>query len=191
MQTLESISKRYQINEYGEAYYTVELTDLMTGATDAFIEFGSLRDIVNTMDASIFSAFGDDADPTQYRATISHGTTELVIMPTCAGPDEAIITAPQAPAYTYEIREVDALPEYDDPDDPEEAPAWIWNTSYHLGSFTTTGDPARAFRRALNRLGVTFYKGKTVTEYDGDVYEIVDRKTREPLFAAIPTAQED
>jgi hypothetical protein len=82
----------------------------------------------------------------------------------------------------YEIREIDAWM-YDD--------SWTYNTSYRLGSFTTTGDPARAFRRALKRLGVTFYKGKTVTEYDGDVYEIVDRKTREPLFAAIPTAQED
>jgi hypothetical protein len=177
MQTLESISKRYQINEHGEAYYTVELTDLMTGATDTALEFGSLRDIVNAVDASIFNAFGDDADPAQYRATISHGTTELVIMPTCAGPDEAIITTPQAPAYTYEIREIDAWM-YDD--------SWTWNTSYRLGSFTTTGDPARAFRRAIKRLGVTLYKGKTVTEYDGDVYEIVDRKTRQPLFAAIP-----
>lgn len=88
---------------------------------------------------------------------------------------------------TYEIRQIDAWAEYDDPDDPEETPSWIWNTSYRLGTFTTTGDPARAFRAALKRLGITFYKGRTVTEYDGSVYEIIDRATGEPLFVAIPT----
>ncbi len=31
-----------------------------------------------------------------------------------------------------------------------------------------------------------FSKGATRTEYDGDIYEIVDRKTGEPLFCAIP-----
>lgn len=87
----------------------------------------------------------------------------------------------------YEVREIDALAEYDDPDDPEETPAWIWNTSYRLGEFTTAGDPARALRRYLKQHhGITFYRGRTVTEYDGDVYEICDRATREPLFAAIP-----
>lgn len=91
-------------------------------------------------------------------------------------------------ATTYEIRQIDAWAEYDDPDDPDEAPAWIWNTSYYMGEFTTTGDVSRAFRAALKRLGVTFYRGRTTTEYDGDVYEIIDRETGEPLFAAIPQA---
>lgn len=77
----------------------------------------------------------------------------------------------------YEIRQIDALA-YDDD--------WIWNDSYSLGTFTTSGDVPRAFRRALARLGITFYRGRTVTEYDGSIYEIVDRATREPLFAAIP-----
>ena len=178
MQTLESISKRYAINAYGEAYYTVELTDLATGVNNSFMTFGSLRDIVNTMDATIFSAFGDDADPAQYRAVISHSKTELVVMPTCAGPDEAIITAPQPTRETYEIRQVDALA-YDD--------GWTYNETWHLGSFATASqDVPRAFRRALARLGISFYPGRTVTEYDGDIYEIVDRATRQPLFAAIP-----
>ncbi len=47
-------------------------------------------------------------------------------------------------------------------------------------------DVPRAFRHALRRLGVSFYPGRTVTEYDGDLYEIIDRKTGEPLFVAIP-----
>ena len=80
-------------------------------------------------------------------------------------------------ATTYEVREIDAW-FYDD--------CWVWNTSYHLGELTTTGDVSRALRRALKRLGVTFYRGRTVTVYDGDVYEIQDRATGQPLFAAIP-----
>lgn len=79
---------------------------------------------------------------------------------------------------TFEIRQVDA---WADPDC-----GWYWNDSYNLGEFTTAGDVPRAFRRALAKMGVRFYKGRTVTEYDGDVYEITDRATREPLFAAIP-----
>jgi len=176
MQTMNSISKRYAINKHNETYYTLELTELATGKSDAFIVFGSLEDIVSTMDATIYSV-DPDADPAQYRAVISHGKTELVVMPTCAGPDNAIITAPQPAAHTYEIRQVDAWM-YDD--------SWTYNTSYHLGTFTTAGDPARAFRRALAKLGITFYRGRTATEYDGDVFEIVDRATREPLFCAIP-----
>ena len=79
---------------------------------------------------------------------------------------------------TFDVREIDALA-YDD--------GWTYNTSYRLGEFTTAGDPARALRRYLKQYpGITFYKGRTVTEYDGDVYEIVDRATHEPLFAAIP-----
>lgn len=85
-------------------------------------------------------------------------------------------TTPQKVAY--EVREIDAYL-YDD--------TWTYNTTYHLGTFTTAGDPARALRRYLKtHHGVTFYRGRTVTEYDGDVYEIIDRATRQPLFAAIP-----
>ena len=177
MQTLESISKRYQINQYGESYYTIELTDLMTGASESFMAFGSLESIIGTMDATIFSAFGDDADPAQYRAVISYDVTELVVMPTCAGPNNAIIVFKPA-REAYEIRQVDALA-YDD--------GWTYNETWRLGSFATASqDVPRAFRRALAKLGISFYPGRTVTEYDGDVYEICDRATREPLFAAIP-----
>lgn len=185
MQTLNSISKRYQINQYGEAYYTLTLTDLTTGKEDTALVFGSLESIIDIMDCTIHDV-DPEADPAQYRAVISYGKTELVVMPTCAGPDNAIVTYRPA-SHAYEVREIDAWAEYDDPDDPEETPAWIWNTSYRLGEFTTAGDPARALRRYLKQHhGITFYRGRTVTEYDGDVYEICDRATHEPLFAAIP-----
>lgn len=178
MQTLNSISKRYAINSHNEAYYTLELTELATGKSDAFTVFGSLEDIVNTMDASVYNV-DPDADPAQYRAVISHSKNELVVMPTCAGPDSAIITAPQPAPQAYEIRQVDAW---------HDGESWTYNESLYIGSFTTAGDVPRAFRRALAKLGITFYRGRTATEYDGDVYEIVDRATREPLFAAIPEA---
>lgn len=78
----------------------------------------------------------------------------------------------------YEVREIDAWM-YDD--------SWTWNTSFIVGTFTTAAqDTARAFRHYLKTQGVTFRRGTTRTEYDGDVYEIVDRKTGEPLYAAIP-----
>ena len=175
MQTLKSISKRYQINEYGESYFTLTLTSLTTGKEDTALVLGSLESIIDIMDCTIHDV-DPDADPAQYRAVISSGKTELVVMPTCAGPDNAIVTYRPA-SHTYEIREIDALA-YDD--------GWTWNTSYHLGEFTTAGDVPRAFRRALKCLGITFYRGRTITEYDGDVYEICDRATHEPLFAAIP-----
>lgn len=78
----------------------------------------------------------------------------------------------------YEIRQIDAVM-YDD--------EWIYNTTYRLGTFTSAAaNPAKAFRVALARLGIRFYRGRVRTEYDGDVYEIIDRKTGMPLFAAIP-----
>ena len=175
MQTLKSTSKRYQINEFGEAYFTLTLTSLTTGKEDTALVFGDLDSIVSTMDATIYD-IDPEADPAQYRAVISNGKTELVVMPTCAGPDDAIVTY-RPTSHTYEIREIDALA-YDD--------GWTYNTTYHLGEFTTAGDVPRAFRRALAKMGIQFYRGRTVTEYDGDVYEICDRATHEPLFAAIP-----
>ena len=133
-------------------------------------------------------SWGELADALQI---VGRETLVYEYMRTIFTSDDFFCTAsqPSREPVTYELRQVDAWAEYDDPDDPDEAPAWVWNTSYHLGTFTTTAkDHARAFRAALARLGVTFYRGRTVTEYDGNVYEIVDRKTREPLFAAIPTA---
>lgn len=79
----------------------------------------------------------------------------------------------------FEIREVDALMyDYD----------WMWNTSYLLGAMETKAkNERRAFTAWLrNKHGIVFKNNKTLIEYDGDVYTIVDRKTKEPLFAAIP-----
>lgn len=156
--SLEELSR-----QYGERYFMLE-----TGTSSALV-YGDLEALVSTMDATELDS--------NVATICSAAGRPLVFMPCIiAGPDSAIV-CPQPVGDTYEIRQVDALM-YDD--------AWTWNTSYYLGTFTTAGDPARAFRRALARLGITFYRGRTVTEYDGDVYEIVDRATGQPLFAAIP-----
>lgn len=65
---------------------------------------------------------------------------------------------------------------------------WTQNTSYRLGEMQTKAkNEKRAFCAWLKRhLGISFKNNRTLIEYDGDCYTIIDRKTREPLFAAIP-----
>ena len=78
----------------------------------------------------------------------------------------------------FEIREIDAW-NYDG--------EWTWNTSYHMGDMVTSANnEKRAFTKWLKNHGITFKLNRTLIEYDGDAYTIVDRKTKEPLFAAIP-----
>lgn len=170
--SLEELSR-----QYGEQYFTVTTREAGR-PKEAALQYGTLEELVSIADATIFSAYGDAADLDRYSIRISYAGRELVYIPCVGdGPDTAQV-APQPAGDTYEVREVDAYL-YDD--------SWTYNDTHPLGTFTTAGDPARAFRRYLKtHHGVTFYRGRTVTEYDGDVYEICDRATRQPLFAAIP-----
>ena len=79
----------------------------------------------------------------------------------------------------FEIREIDAWMDCD---------GWTWNSSYHIGEFTTNAkNEKRAFTNALARIaGIRFKLNRTIIYDDGDIIEIQDRKTHEPLFAAIP-----
>ena len=78
----------------------------------------------------------------------------------------------------FEIRQIDAYI-YDN--------EWIHNTTYLIGDMITRArDKKRAFIRYLKRKGITFYRGRTIIEFDGDCYTVCDRKTKEPLFIAIP-----
>ena len=179
--SLESISR-----QYGERFFTVTTCKRGHKATNA-ADYGTLEDIVSTADSIIFSQ-DPAADIDSYGMRISYEGRELVHIPRVGdGPDSARVL-PQPIGDTYEIRQVDAWAEYDDPDDPDEAPAWTYNETWHLGTFTTAADVSRAFRAALRRMGIRFYRGRTVTVYDGDMYEITDRATGEPLFVAIPQA---
>lgn len=79
--------------------------------------------------------------------------------------------------YAYDVREIDA---WRDPD------GWTWNSSYFVGTMKTAGDPRRALAAYLRKRGIRFKLNRTRIDYDGSVYEIQDRKTGEPLYAAIP-----
>lgn len=77
-----------------------------------------------------------------------------------------------------EVREVEAWA-YDD--------GWTYNQTWLVGVFKTSAkNISRAFTRYLKKQGIVFKKNRTLVWYDGDCYEIVDRKTKEPLFVAIP-----
>ena len=79
----------------------------------------------------------------------------------------------------FEIRQLDCYM-YDDD--------WTWNESYLLGTMETKAqNEKRAFTQWMkNHAGITFKPNRTLIDFDGDCYTIIDRKTKEPLFAAIP-----
>lgn len=81
----------------------------------------------------------------------------------------------------YEIRQLDCYLYGDE---------WTQNTSYLIGAFEThckAENYKQAFTRYLaNKHGIVFKKNRTRIEFDGDCYTIIDRKTKEPLFIAIP-----
>ena len=79
----------------------------------------------------------------------------------------------------FEIRQLDCYM-YDD--------NWTCNTSYLLGTMETTAqNEKRAFTQWMkNHAGITFKINRTLIDFDGDCYTIIDRKTKEPLFIAIP-----
>lgn len=79
----------------------------------------------------------------------------------------------------YEIRQIDAM--------NIEGEGWYWNTSYKLGEFTTHSmDHKRAFLHALHKINIVLKRGKTAVINDGEIFEVQDRRTQQPLFAAIP-----
>lgn len=79
----------------------------------------------------------------------------------------------------FEIREIEAWA-YDD--------TWNWDNSYFMGNMATSATNInRAFTAWLRKKGIVFKKNRTIIEYDGDIYTILDRKTKEPLFVAIPS----
>ena len=171
--SLEELSR-----QYGEQYFTVTTREAGHKSEPA-LDYGTLEDLVSIADATIFIVYGDAADLDRYSIRISYAGRELVYIPCVGdGPDAAQVM-PQPAGDTYEVREIDAW---------HDGEGWTYNDSWNIGSFCTySQDIPRAFRRYLKEHhGVTFYRGRTVTEYDGDVYEIVDRATRQPLFAAIP-----
>lgn len=81
--------------------------------------------------------------------------------------------------YSYDVREIDAWSDAES--------GWTWNTSYHIGTMETAAeDVRRALTAYLKKRGIVFKLNRTIIQDDGSVIEIQDRKTKEPLYAAIP-----
>lgn len=81
--------------------------------------------------------------------------------------------------YSYDVREIDAW------SDPESG--WTWNASFHIGTMETAAeDVRRALTAYLKRRGIVFKLNRTIIYDDGSVIEIQDRKTKEPIYAAVP-----
>lgn len=79
----------------------------------------------------------------------------------------------------FEIRKIDAM-NFD-------GEGWRWNTSYPIGEFKTeAADHKRAFLYALHKIGYVLKRGRMAVVFDGSTYEVRDRRTGKPLFAAIP-----
>ena len=80
----------------------------------------------------------------------------------------------------YEVRQLDTWGNKED--------GYEINTSYLFGNMVTRAKNERkAFTAYLkNKHGIIFKKNRTRIEYDGDAYTIIDGKTYEPLFIAIP-----
>lgn len=80
----------------------------------------------------------------------------------------------------FEIRQLDAWGNKEE--------GYDINISYLMGTMTTSAQNEKAaFTRYLARKhGIIFKKNRTRIDFDGDCYTILDRKTLEPLFIAIP-----
>lgn len=81
--------------------------------------------------------------------------------------------------YKYELRQVDAW---------HDGEGWYYNDSFHIDEFAVsdTANEKRAFLRAMHKNGIVARRGMTRVEYDGSVFELVNRKTGEPLMCAVP-----
>lgn len=85
--------------------------------------------------------------------------------------------------HSYEVKQIDA---WMGPDE-----GWYWNDVYELGILNTAAGTKQGLKKALimfliNHAGILLNSRKISYYYDGDVLEIHDRFTDEPLFAMIP-----
>lgn len=63
---------------------------------------------------------------------------------------------------------------------------WDVNNVYNIGEVKTSAkNERRAIVRYLRMKGIIFKKNRTLIEFDGDNYTIIDRKTKEPIFDAV------
>ena len=116
-------------------------------------------------------------DTTESQAT---ETTEEQITEETTTEEEQTMENTNTNKASFEIRQLDAWGNADE--------GYEINESWHMGEMVTIAkDEKRAFCAWMkNHLGIRFKNNRTLIEYDGDCYTIIDRKTKEPLFIAIP-----
>ena len=91
----------------------------------------------------------------------------------------AVVMIASKKKYSYEIRKIDAWGNSEE--------GWTWNNSIHISDLETRSeDHKRAFVSKLRKLGVDVNLERLAVEYDGDVYELCNKETGEPLYAAVP-----
>lgn len=79
----------------------------------------------------------------------------------------------------FEIRKIEAI--------NEEGKGWRLNTISPIGKFRTNAtDQKRAFLYALHKTGYICKRGRMAVVFDGKTYTVQDRRTGQPLFAAVP-----
>lgn len=83
-------------------------------------------------------------------------------------------------AIKFEVREIDAWMDEE---------GWYYNQTFHMGEFQTKAkNEKRAFMDYLrNKHGIHFKLNRTLIVDDGEVMEVIDRKTKEPIICAIPS----
>ena len=63
---------------------------------------------------------------------------------------------------------------------------WDYNNVFVIGELRTNAKNERkAITSYLRKHGIVFKKNRTLIEFDGDNYTIIDRKTKEPMFDAV------
>lgn len=79
----------------------------------------------------------------------------------------------------YELRQVEAWRDME---------GWYYNNTFRITDYAVSvnANHKRAFLRAMNKSGFVCKRGSCRVEYDGTVFELVNRKTGEPLMYAMP-----
>ena len=79
----------------------------------------------------------------------------------------------------YELRQIDAWGNKTD--------GYDYNETFHIGTYNQRSDDGiRSFLRGLHKYGITCKRGVCRVEYDGDIYELIERKTDRPIICAVP-----
>lgn len=80
----------------------------------------------------------------------------------------------------YEIRQIDAW---------NDGEGWFYNETWKIGEYETNAqNEKKAFSNALRKHNIFPKRGCCRIDFDGDIYELVNRKDGCPLFCSVPLA---